>query len=208
MKKFLFLLLIFCLLLPGIASAVTTETLPVVTQPTLVRPAVRIINPFSGIVEKEFYPFPDTSQVQGVNVAAGDINGDGLNEIIVSSGRNEKPLIRIFNNKAELINEFQAYADKFQEGFTITVAKLYPNQPAVIITAPNEGGGPHIKIFNGQGVMITEFFAFDSKVYSGVNVSAGDINKNGQMEIITGSGYQSEPKIKILIISAIFSRNS
>ncbi|MCX6739735.1 MAG: L,D-transpeptidase family protein [Candidatus Parcubacteria bacterium] len=197
MKKALLILFIISLLLPFPASAATPELIPTIIQPALVRPAVRIFNPFSGLLEKEFYPFPETSQVQGVNVGSGDVNGDGLNEIVVATGLNEKPLIRIFNNKAELINEFQAYADNFKKGLTIFVAKLYPNLPAVIITAPNEGGGPHIRIFNGQGIMITEFFAFDSAVYSGVNVSAGDLNRDGQLEIIAGSGYQSEPKIQI-----------
>jgi hypothetical protein len=197
MKKILNFLLIFSLFLPLSVSAAISETIPTSSQPSLVRPAIRIFNPFSGVLEKEFYPFPETSKVQGVNVASGDVNGDGLNEIVVTAGRNEKSLIRIFNNKLELIREFQAYADNFTKGFKIAVAKLYPNQPAVILTAPNEGGGPHIRIFNGQGIIISQFFAFDSTVYSGVNISAGDLNKDGQLEIVAGSGYQSEPKIKI-----------
>jgi len=197
MKKSLFAIIAISLLLPINALAATTT--PTTTDATLplVRPTVRIFDPFSGLLEKEFYPFPETSQVQGVNVASGDVNGDGLNEIVVASGRNEKPTIKIFNNQLELINQFQAYADNFTKGFKVSVAKLYPNLAAVILTAPNEGGGPHIRIFNGHGVLITEFFAFDSKVYSGVNVTAGDVNKDGQMEIIAGSGYQSEPMVKI-----------
>lgn len=194
MKKHLYFLFFIILLLPLTGLAAIPETTP---QLPLIRPMVRIFNPFSGLLEKEFYPFPETSLVQGVNVSSGDVNGDGLNEIIVAAGRNEKSLIRVYNSKAEFINEFQAYADNFDKGVKVSVAKLYPNQPAVILTAPNEGGGPHIRIFNGQGIMITEFFAFDSRVYSGVNVTAGDLNKDGQLEIIAGSGYQAEPKIKI-----------
>lgn len=203
MKKIL-LILTCLLILPLQVLAAKNTNMPV--TPNDLRPSVKIYNPVSQILEKEFYPFDETSTVQGVNVAVGDVNGDGLNEIVVAAGRNEKPIIKIFNNKLELLNEFQAYADKFTKGFNLTVAHLYNAQAAVIITAPNEGGGPHIRIFNDQGILITDFFAFDPNIYSGVNVTAGDINKDGKMEIIAGAGAQSEPKVKIFDNSGQFIR--
>jgi len=46
----------------------------------------------------------------GANVALGDVNGDGADEVIVGAGAGSKPLIRIFDKAGkQLFNEFTAY---------------------------------------------------------------------------------------------------
>ena len=56
-----------------------------------------------------FFAFNET-MTSGVNVACGDVTGDGDTDIITGSGKGMKPLVRIFNNKGALIKEFLAYA--------------------------------------------------------------------------------------------------
>ena len=53
-----------------------------------------------------------------------------------------------------------------------------------------------MKIFDGSGKLIKEFFAYDNKFRGGVYVASGDINGDSKAEIITGMGSGGEPLIR------------
>ncbi len=81
MKKFIIISILFLLLPVMCLGAETKNT----TALEIVRPTVRIFNPLTGELEKEFYPFDENSTVLGVNIAVCDLNSDGFQEIIVAS---------------------------------------------------------------------------------------------------------------------------
>ncbi len=43
------------------------------------------------------------------------------------------------------------------------------------------GGGPHIKIFKKDGTLLKEFFAYDPLFRGGVNVTAADLDNDGNI---------------------------
>ena len=58
---------------------------------------------------------------------------------------------------------------------------------ADVITGAGEGGGAHVRVFNGRsGVELQGFFPAAST--SGVRVAAGDVNGDGRADIITALG--------------------
>jgi hypothetical protein len=193
MKKLIFFV-IFSLILPlnVLAQETTIETEQIIT-----RPVVRILNTENFQVEKEFFAFDENSKAQGANITTADLNNDGYKEIIIASGRNEKPLVRVFNYQGEFKYQFLAYAASFNKGFKVIVADLYNDGSPEIITAPNEGGGPQIRIFDNLGFAYFSFFAFDENLRGGANVAVGDVNNDNQNEIIVGAGYGQEPIIRI-----------
>src|SRR5207244_8668400 len=67
-----------------------------------------------------------------------------------------------------------------------------------IITGAGPGGGPHVKVFDGvTGQVIASFFAYDAGFTGGVNVTAGDVNHDGNADIITGAGPGGGPHVKV-----------
>jgi hypothetical protein len=122
----------------------------------------------------------------GVNVAVGDLDGDGKAEIITGAGFSGGPHVRIFNGRGQLINPgFFAYDRNFRGGVNVAVGDLDGDGKAEIITGAGFSGGPQIRIFNNQGRLIHPgFFAFNPQNRNGVKVAVNDLDNNGKAEII------------------------
>jgi hypothetical protein len=68
---------------------------------------------------------------------------------------------------------------------------------AEIITGAGAGGGPHVKVFDGQtGIELGGFFAYSPGFRGGVTVGAGNANGDGLVDIVTGAGPGGGPHVK------------
>ncbi|PIW36785.1 MAG: hypothetical protein COW24_03810 [Candidatus Kerfeldbacteria bacterium CG15_BIG_FIL_POST_REV_8_21_14_020_45_12] len=125
----------------------------------------------------------------GVNVGVGDLDGDKKQEIVVAAGFGGGPHIRIFNNRCQLVDPgFFAFDQHLRIGVNMAVGDLNGDGKAEIIAASGPGGGPHIRIFNRHGKMLSAgFFAYEESDRSGVLVSTSDIDGDGSDEIVTSS---------------------
>ncbi|MCX6745183.1 MAG: L,D-transpeptidase family protein [Candidatus Parcubacteria bacterium] len=194
MKKYILSIICLLILPLGVLAAEST----VKPEETMtIRPSIRIYNPLTQQMEMEFFPFGLDSKALGLNLATLDLNNDNQTEIIVATGKNEKPMVKIFNSSGVLTSEFLAFAESYISGFKVIAADLYNDKNPEILVAQNEEGTSEIKVFSGQGKLLFKFFAFDEKLLGGASLAVGDVNKDGQMEIIAGAGYQMDPLIKI-----------
>ncbi len=121
----------------------------------------------------------------GVNVAVGDLDGDGILEVVTAPKANGGPHIRIFNQKGDLKGQFMAFVETFRGGLSLAVHDVNNDGKDDIILGIGNGAVPLIRIFDGQGNMLNQFQAYDITYTGGVNVTAGDLNNDGQVEIIT-----------------------
>src|SRR5207253_2172868 len=131
----------------------------------------------------------------GVRVAAGDVNGDGLMDVIVGTGPGGGPNVKVFDGKdGALIRSFFAYDPGFAGGVFVAAGDVNGDGKADIITGADSGGSPHVRVFDGgNGSELRSFLAFDAAFTGGVRVAAGDVNGDGKADIITGSGPGSGP---------------
>lgn len=152
----------------------------------------------SGELINSFYPYTENYN-QGINIAVGDLNGDGWVEIVTGTERGGGPQIRIFNGVGKLINPgWFAYDQKFRGGVYVAVADLNGNGNMEIIAGAGYGGGPHIRIFNNGGQLVSPgFMAFDPDQRGGVKVVAVDLDNDGWSEIVTTPGLGGNAEINI-----------
>jgi hypothetical protein len=137
----------------------------------------------------------------GVFVAAGDMNGDNVADIITAAGPGGGPHVRVFNGATgAVLAEFYAYDPAFSGGVRVAVAQVVAGGNPEIITGAGPGGGPHVRVFNSSGAQIAgpsgTFYAYDPAFSGGVYVAAGDVNGDGQVDIITGAGPGGGPHVR------------
>jgi hypothetical protein len=66
-----------------------------------------------------------------------------------------------------------------------------------IVTGAGAGGGPHVRVFNPQGIAQAGWFAYDPGFTGGVNVATGNLDQSPTPEIVTGPGAGGGPHVRI-----------
>jgi hypothetical protein len=70
--------------------------------------------------------------------------------------------------------------------------------PTRIATAAASGGGPHVRVFDGDsGAEVRSFFAYEAGFTGGVRVAVGDVSGDGIPDVVTATGPGGGPHIKV-----------
>ena len=81
-------------------------------------------------------------------VAAGDVNGDGIADIIVGAGEGGGPEVKVFNGaNLNLLADFFAYDPTLRGGVRVGTVNAGGGQ-VNIVTAAGLGSGPEIRVFS------------------------------------------------------------
>lgn len=156
-------------------------------------PVVKVYNGKDGGELATFYAY-DPSFRGGVDVATGDLDGDGKAEVIVGAGVGGGPQVSIFNGVTGVsLGTGFAYDSSLRSGVNVAAGDLDGDGKAEIITGSGSGGGPHVKVFRLGGSTnplqeVSGFFAFAPSFTGGVNVASGDLDGDGKAEIVVGAG--------------------
>ncbi len=130
----------------------------------------------------------------GSQVVHFDLNHDGTLETISA----DATYVSISHNNGTLLAKFAPYTDSFKSGVNISVGDLENDGSVEIVTGTENGGGPQVRVFNSDGVLINPgFFAYSKDFRGGVNVTIGDLNGDNIKEIITGAGFQGGPHVRM-----------
>ncbi|OGY71509.1 MAG: hypothetical protein A2986_00720 [Candidatus Jacksonbacteria bacterium RIFCSPLOWO2_01_FULL_44_13] len=137
---------------------------------------------YDGILQHEFLAYDKTMKA-GVSVALGDVNNDNELEIITGPATPAVSPVRVFNLKGVLLKEFQAFPSHIKVGIHIASGDVLGNSKDAIVIGAGNGGGPMIRVFNGDGEMVSQFFAGDRAGRQGISFALGDTDGNGINEI-------------------------
>jgi len=153
-----------------------------------------------------FYAFTPTF-TGGVRVAVGDVNGDGVLDIITGAGPGGGPQVTVFNgvNLTSLQN-FYAFPAFFTGGVFVASGDVNGDQLADVIVGAGAGGGPQVNIYNGagNGTLLSSFF--DPRLggvtdvllgLSAPGVRVATTVAQGKTEILTGAGAGLPPLVDI-----------
>ncbi|MFL5340631.1 MAG: FG-GAP-like repeat-containing protein [Gemmataceae bacterium] len=151
-----------------------------------------------GTLLRSFLAF-DFRFTGGVRVATGDVNGDGVDDIIAAAGPGGGPHVVVFDGATgAVIRSFFAYDPSFTGGVFLASGDVNSDFYDDIITGAGAGGGPNVKAFSGRdGTLLKSFFAYSPAFTGGVSVGVGDFNHDTFTDIITGAGPSGGPHVKV-----------
>jgi uncharacterized repeat protein (TIGR01451 family) len=188
-------------------------------------PVVQIVNLVTGELLSRFLAY-EPSYRGGVRVATGDLNGDGVDEIITAPGRNHSPLVKVFDQSGNLLYSFLAYANTFKGGVNVAVGEVVRDMDGVvrneIITAMSYNGN-QVKVFKNTSsgpvpftplsfTTFSSFNPFGTSFKGGAVVAAADLGTpktvgtvksldssalDGRAEVIVGNGSGMRSTVKV-----------
>jgi len=149
-----------------------------------------------------------TNPLNYKELGSGLINiGDALNKaeqyvnqeigLVLAPEAGSEPKILILDNEGNIKSSFMAYSPDFYGGVNIAVGDVNGDGIDEIITAPLEGGGPHVRVFDKTGKVLDQFMAYADNFYGGVNIAVGDVRNSGIVNIITAPYSNHIPEIKV-----------
>ncbi len=121
----------------------------------------------------------------GVRIAWGDINADGVPDILAVNGpSNTVTTVKVFNGKnAEVLTEFPVLDGKYKGGAFVAAVDLTGNGQTNPVISLDAGAVPLVRVFDGKGKPLVEWLAFDEKFRGGVRVGVSARNR-----VVTGPG--------------------
>jgi len=160
-------------------------------------PLVTVFDEQGGLVTS--FPAYGTMRF-GVNLAAGDLDGDGIDELVTGAGPGEVfgPHVRGWRWEDGAVSpmpgvSFMAYGT-LRWGVNVACGDIDGDGRDEIVTGAGPGAvfGPHVRGWRADGRAVqplsgVSYLAYGTNKY-GVGVACGDIDGDGMDEIVTGPG--------------------
>ncbi|MEY2426622.1 MAG: hypothetical protein QOI61_2194 [Actinomycetota bacterium] len=161
-------------------------------------PHVRLLDHTGSATGVEFMAY-DPNFGGGVRVAACQLGEDATDSIVTAPGPSGGPHVRVFDASGVPVGGgFMAYAPNFTGGIYVGCGDIDPTNPGEeIITGAGAGGGPHVRVFDRDGNLRTEFYAYDSRFTGGVRVAG-----SGNM-VVTGPGAGGGPHVRLFTLGGV-----
>lgn len=138
----------------------------------------------------------DPAFAGGVRVAMGDVDGDGVDEIVTAPGPGGGPQVRVFEQDGTARSQFFAFETSSRTGVTVTVADVDGNGTDEIVVGEDAGGSGRVRVFDLRGTASDEFRPF-GETRAGVRVAGADVDGNGTDEIASSRGAGYGPEVRV-----------
>ncbi len=149
----------------------------------------------AGEVLAEFQAYPSGFR-GGVRVAMGDVNGDGVEEVITGAGPSGGPQVRIFDLEGKVMGQFFAFEEGDRNGIFVATGDVNGDGIDEILVTSDAGGTGQVRIFNRYGHLKGAYFPF-GRTAEPVRVATGNLDGDSESEIVSVLGKGSDGRMLI-----------
>ena len=153
-------------------------------------------------------PAFEPSFTGGIYVAAGDVTGDGVPDLVIAAGEGGGPRVRVSDGKTgEDLADFFAIDDpNFRGGARPALGDMNGDSLADLLVSAGEGGGPRVAGFSGASLRVgqtpqylfEDFFVFEPELRNGAYLAVGDVTGDGVADLAAGAGPGGGPRVYLL----------
>jgi hypothetical protein len=137
----------------------------------------------------------------GLDVAVGDVNGDGHADIVVGVMGGGWPVVTVINGATgKVMDQFLAYSTSFGGGVRVGVGDVNDDGYADVVVGPGaDANGQLVKVYSGKSILtgtgtpqlLGTLNPFPN--YTGaVSVAVGNLTSGGYADIVVGSQSYSD----------------
>ncbi|VTR96858.1 FG-GAP-like repeat-containing protein [Tuwongella immobilis] len=141
---------------------------------------------------------PFANSQPGVRVASADFNGDGVADLVVGTAPGQATRVQIFDGVTQaVLFSLDVFEASFLGGVFVAAGDLNGDGRADLAITPDQGGGPRVRIFSGDGfIQLADFFAIeDPNFFGGARAALGDINGDGVADLVVAAGFGGGPRV-------------
>ncbi len=150
-----------------------------------------------------FTPY-NTGFAGAINVAAGDIDADGRDDVVVGATQNGGPRVLAYRWTGSgwtTLVDFVAYETNFVGGVDVGAGDIDGDGKAEIITAPGPGRAGDVRVWRvsgGSATQLTQYSPFaDSLWQGGLRVTTIDTDFDGKVEVAAGAMNGGGPRVQV-----------
>jgi hypothetical protein len=169
-----------------------------------------------------FFTFTDDPNFRGgARAAAGDLNGDGFAELVISAGFGGGPRIAVYDGKAlaggdqvHLVPDFFLFEPALRNGAYVAVGDVNGDGLADVIGGGGPGGGPRVLVVSGKELLsagavaaiatpVANFFAGNVDNRGGIRVAAKNLDGDDHADLVVGDGTGAGSRVTAYLGKAL-----